>query len=82
MADTWVLRATELIGYPKKLHLKKIVNGATRQGEEVSDLLFDCAHLVSSLSSGTTFQKGNVIMPGTPSGESTQVGPWSATNDS
>lgn len=75
------LVASELIGDPKKLLLKTIINGETRQEEELSDLLFDCAYLVSYLSSGTTLQKGSVIMTGTPGGESTHVRPLSTTNE-
>ena len=63
------LVASELIGDPKKLHLKTMVNGETRQDEEVSDLLFDCAYCISYLSQGTTLQKGSVIMTGTPGGK-------------
>lgn len=39
----------------------------------VSDLLFDCKRLISYLSSGTTLQKGSVIMTGTPGGKSTII---------
>jgi 2-keto-4-pentenoate hydratase/2-oxohepta-3-ene-1,7-dioic acid hydratase in catechol pathway len=51
-----------------KLHLKTIVDGELRQDEGVSDLLFGCAYLISYLSSGTTLQKGSIIMTGTPGG--------------
>ncbi|KAG9773388.1 AAT family amino acid transporter, partial [Aureobasidium melanogenum] len=63
------LVAAELIGDPAQLHLKTIVDGEIRQDESVSDLLFDCAYLVSYLSQGTTLQKGSVIMTGTPGGK-------------
>jgi 2-keto-4-pentenoate hydratase/2-oxohepta-3-ene-1,7-dioic acid hydratase in catechol pathway len=63
------LVSSELIPDPSKLHLKTIVDGETRQSESVSDLLFDCAYIVSYLSTGTTLQKGQVIMTGTPGGE-------------
>src|SRR6201996_1817508 len=62
------LVSSELIGDPKKLLLKTIVNGDLRQEEYVEDLLFDCAYLISYLSSGTTLKKGSVIMTGTPGG--------------
>ncbi len=58
-----------LVGDPSKLRLKTIVDGETRQDEGVSDLLFGCAYLVSYLSTGTTLQKGSVIMTGTPGGK-------------
>ncbi|KIX01786.1 uncharacterized protein Z518_09513 [Rhinocladiella mackenziei CBS 650.93] len=69
------LVASELISDPAKLHLKTIVDGETRQEESVSDLLFDCAYLVSYLSQGTTLQKGSVIMTGTPGGVGAGMNP-------
>ena len=61
---------SDVVGDPATLDLTTIVNGDVRQKESVGDLLFDCAYLVSYLSSGTTLQKGSVIMTGTPGGES------------
>jgi 2-keto-4-pentenoate hydratase/2-oxohepta-3-ene-1,7-dioic acid hydratase in catechol pathway len=58
-----------LIGDPKALLLKTVVDGETRQQEYVGDLLFDCAYLISYLSTGTTLRKGSVIMTGTPGGK-------------
>ena len=63
------LVSSSLIKDPAKLHLKTSVNGQVRQSESISDLLFGCAYLISYLSSGTTLQKGSVIMTGTPGGE-------------
>lgn len=65
------LVSSALVPDPSKLLLKTIVDGETRQAEGVSDLLFGCAYLVSYLSTGTTLQKGSVIMTGTPGGELT-----------
>ncbi|KAF2801269.1 uncharacterized protein BDZ99DRAFT_469784 [Mytilinidion resinicola] len=65
----------ELIGDPSKLLLKTIVNGDTRQEEYVADLLFDCAYLISYLSSGTTLKKGSIIMTGTPGGVGAGLNP-------
>ena len=64
---------------PAKLHLKTIVDGEVRQDESVSDLLFDCSHIISYLSQGTTLQKGSVIMTGTPGGKQSSRQPtqWS-----
>lgn len=59
----------DLVGDPSQLELSTIVNGQVRQQESVNDLLFDCAYLVSHLSSGTTLQAGSVVMTGTPGGE-------------
>ncbi|TVY91549.1 Uncharacterized protein LAWI1_G001223 [Lachnellula willkommii] len=63
-----VLVNSKLIPDPSKLQLKTIVNGQVRQDESVSDLLFNCAYLISYLSTGTTLQKGSIIMTGTPGG--------------
>lgn len=62
------LVSSSLLPDPSKLQLKTVVDGNPRQEESVSDLLFDCAYLVSYLSTGTTLQKGSVIMTGTPGG--------------
>jgi 2-keto-4-pentenoate hydratase/2-oxohepta-3-ene-1,7-dioic acid hydratase in catechol pathway len=62
------LISSELIGDPKDLLLRTVVDGEVRQEEYVSDLLFDCAYLVHYLSQGTTLRKGSVIMTGTPGG--------------
>jgi len=69
------LVSSTLIGDPKKLLLKTIVNGAIRQEEYVEDLIFNCAYLVSYLSSGTTLKKGSVIMTGTPGGVGAGLNP-------
>ena len=63
------LVSPDLVGDPAGLQLKTVVNGEGRQEESVGDLLFDCAYLISYLSSGTTLRKGSVIMTGTPGGE-------------
>ncbi|KAH7393698.1 hypothetical protein BKA64DRAFT_676774 [Cadophora sp. MPI-SDFR-AT-0126] len=65
----------DLVGEPAKLYLKTIVNGDLRQDESVGDLLFDCAYLISYLSSGTTLRKGSVIMTGTPGGVGAGLNP-------
>lgn len=63
-----VLVSSRLVGNPKDLWLKTILDGREVQSEGVSDLLFDCATVISYLSQGTTLQKGTVIMTGTPGG--------------
>ncbi|KAL2204708.1 hypothetical protein CC79DRAFT_1309691 [Sarocladium strictum] len=63
-----VLVRTDVLGDPKKARLSTKIDGELRQDELVDDLLFDCAYLVSYLSSGTTLEKGSVIMTGTPGG--------------
>ncbi|CAI4212768.1 unnamed protein product [Parascedosporium putredinis] len=66
---------SDLIGDPKKLLLKTIVDGEVRQEELVQDLLFDCAYLISYLSTGTTLRKGSIIMTGTPGGVGDKLSP-------
>ncbi|PKY07768.1 putative fumarylacetoacetate hydrolase [Aspergillus campestris IBT 28561] len=58
----------DIIGDPARLQLQTFIDGEQRQNIEVSDLIFGCAALVSYLSTGTTLQKGSVIMTGTPGG--------------
>ncbi|KAF6830426.1 fumarylacetoacetate hydrolase family protein [Colletotrichum plurivorum] len=65
----------DLIGDPTSLLLRTTVDGEERQKELVSDLLFDCFYLISYLSSGTTLQKGSVIMTGTPGGVGAGLNP-------
>jgi len=50
------------------------LNGELKQDSRTSDLLFDVPHLVSELSKAFTFEPGDLIMTGTPSG----VGPIKA----
>lgn len=60
---------TEIDGSDLRIQLR--VNGETKQDSRTSDLLFDAAHLVSELSKAFTFEPGDMIWTGTPSG----VGP-------
>ncbi|MBM4419754.1 MAG: fumarylacetoacetate hydrolase family protein [Chloroflexi bacterium] len=53
------------------LRIQLRVNGQTKQDSRTSDLLFDVPHLVSELSKAFTFEPGDTIWTGTPSG----VGP-------
>ena len=69
------LVGSQLISDPSKLHLKTIIDGQVRQDEGVADLLFGCANSISYLSSGTTLQKGSIIMTGTPGGKASVLLP-------
>jgi len=51
-----------------KLAIACRVNGETRQDSNTSDLIFDCATLVSFISSVMTLLPGDVIITGTPAG--------------
>lgn len=62
------LVSAKVIKDPSQLQLRTVIDGELRQQECVSDLLFDCAYIVSYMSQGTTLPKGTVVMTGTPSG--------------
>ncbi len=55
-------------GDPSGHRLSTRVNGAIRQDSNTSDMLFDCTHILTSLSAGVTLEPGDVIATGTPSG--------------
>lgn len=68
-----VLVSSKLIGNPGELRLQTRVDGELRQDAGTNDLVFDVPYIISYLSSGTTLQKGSVIMTGTPGGTSAVV---------
>ena len=56
---------------PRDLTIQSFQNGLLRQNSSTSQLIFDCAHIVSFASTSMTLLPGDVIITGTPSG----VGP-------
>lgn len=44
------------------------VNGELRQDAFISDMVFDCARILESLSAGLTLEAGDIVTTGTPSG--------------
>ncbi|KAF4503018.1 fumarylacetoacetate hydralase [Fusarium agapanthi] len=62
------LVSISVITAPEKLHLQTIVDKDIRQDAGLDDLVFSIPRLIAHLSSGTTLQKGSVIMTGTPGG--------------
>lgn len=56
---------------PHELTIQLFQNGQLRQNSHTSQLLFNCYHLVSFISTNMTLLPGDVILTGTPSG----VGP-------
>jgi len=56
---------------PHDLTIQLFQNGQLRQNSNTSQLIFNCFHLVSFISTNMTLQPGDVILTGTPSG----VGP-------
>lgn len=63
-----VLVASRLVPDPASLHLRTVVDGELRQDAGLDDLVFNVPRLIAHLSSGTTLQRGSVIMSGTPGG--------------
>ncbi|KAF4965568.1 hypothetical protein FSARC_6653 [Fusarium sarcochroum] len=62
------LVSSALISRPETLHLQTIVDKQVRQDATTDDLVFSIPALIAHLSSGTTLQKGSIIMTGTPGG--------------
>jgi 2-keto-4-pentenoate hydratase/2-oxohepta-3-ene-1,7-dioic acid hydratase in catechol pathway len=53
---------------PNNLDIECLVNGIVRQSANTSDLIFDCATIVSYISKHFTLKPGDIIFTGTPSG--------------
>ncbi|WP_317997521.1 fumarylacetoacetate hydrolase family protein [Vulcanimicrobium alpinum] len=65
----WLVTADQ-IPDPQTLQVQTFVNGETtpRQDMNTSQMIFNCAHIVSYTSQFITLQPGDVIFTGTPSG--------------
>lgn len=63
----WIVTADEF-DVTRKHRLWLTVNGEKRQDAFISDMVFDCAAILSSLSTGMTVEAGDIIATGTPSG--------------
>lgn len=53
---------------PNELAIQCTVNGEIRQSANTSEMIFDCATLISYISSYMTLKPGDLIFTGTPSG--------------
>ncbi|MFB6097039.1 MAG: fumarylacetoacetate hydrolase family protein [Haloferacaceae archaeon] len=53
---------------PQNLQMELQLNGATRQYENTSDMIYTCADVVQYASIGATVEAGDVITTGTPEG--------------
>lgn len=60
--------STSVLDDGSGLDLKSFVNGEPRQTGNTGDLLFGVRDIVSFCSTGTTLQKGSLILSGTPGG--------------
>jgi 2-keto-4-pentenoate hydratase/2-oxohepta-3-ene-1,7-dioic acid hydratase in catechol pathway len=56
---------------PSDLTIQLFQNGQLRQNSHTGQLIFNCHHLVSFISTNMTLLPGDIILTGTPSG----VGP-------
>lgn len=63
----WLVTADE-IPDPQRLSLRAEVSGELMQDGTTSDMIFDCAHVVSYISRFMTLLPGDVIATGTPAG--------------
>ena len=63
----WLVTPDEL-GNPQKLHMWLEVNGKRFQDNYTSDMIYDCATLISFMSKMITLYPGDIIFTGTPQG--------------
>lgn len=63
----WIIPSDE-IASPPDLRISLTVNGETRQDSRTSQLIFDIPTIIATLSQGLTFETGDIIATGTPSG--------------
>lgn len=62
------LVTADQVGNPNELTLETWVNGELRQSSNTSDMIFNCAQLISFLSQYITLKPGDIIFTGTPQG--------------
>lgn len=62
------LVSADEVGNPNDLAISCIVNGEVRQSSNTSDMIFDCAEIVSYISEHMTLEPGDLILTGTPEG--------------
>jgi len=58
----------DLVGDANQLKIETLVNGEVRQSSNTSDMVFNCAQLVSYTSNIFTLEPGDIIFTGTPEG--------------
>lgn len=78
----WIV-TTDEFDVTKEHRLWLTVNGDKRQDAFISDMVFDCAAILSSLSAGMTVEAGDIITTGTPSGVGLGLNPqiWLKNGD-
>ena len=80
----WLVTADELPTGAAGLHIETRLNGKVVQSASTSDMIFDVATLVATLSEFMTLEPGDVIVTGTPSGVGMSHDPplWMRPGDS
>jgi 2-keto-4-pentenoate hydratase/2-oxohepta-3-ene-1,7-dioic acid hydratase in catechol pathway len=63
----WIVTADQ-IAEPQNLRITTYVNGEKRQDSSTSDMIFNCAQIVSYCSRHMTLLPGDIIYTGTPQG--------------
>ncbi|MBL0932046.1 MAG: fumarylacetoacetate hydrolase family protein, partial [Alphaproteobacteria bacterium] len=63
----WIVTADE-VPTPGQLGIRLRINGELRQNGNTSQMIFDIATQIASLSAGMTLEAGDIIATGTPSG--------------
>ncbi|KAI2782489.1 hypothetical protein F4815DRAFT_497893 [Daldinia loculata] len=63
-----VLVSAAVVPDPSTFTIRGLKNGELVQSSSLSDMVFNCAKLVSFVSQGTTLPAGTVIITGTPAG--------------
>ena len=58
----------DLVGDPNALKIECLVNGDVRQSSNTSDMVFNCAQIISYTSKLFTLEPGDIIFTGTPEG--------------
>jgi len=66
LVGPWLVTADQVNGDNLKIECR--VNGEVRQSSNTSDMVFNCAQLVSYISDYMTLKPGDIIFTGTPEG--------------
>jgi len=68
---------------PNSLRISSIINGTVMQQSNTADMIFNCAQIISWVSTDTTLLPGTVILTGTPEGVGSSRNPpaWLTPRD-
>jgi fumarylpyruvate hydrolase len=65
------LRAASAVGHPARGRIWLSVNGQTKQGADIADMIWSVPEIIAHLSRSWALRAGDLVFTGTPSG----VGP-------